>query len=101
MKLTVDNTKESVYTRYIKWKKGITMAINLTFFEQTQSQRIVSAFGRKMMWASESGEYMNIPLEILNQFSRIGEEMAETGSMDNLSTLDKKVIKYAKAKING
>lgn len=75
--------------------------MNLTFFEQTPQQRIIASFGRKMMWASESGEYMNIPLEILNQFSRIGEEMAETGSMKNLTSLDKQVIKYAKNVIKG
>jgi hypothetical protein len=39
---------------------------------------------------------MNVPLEILNAFSRIGEEMAETGSMKNLLPVDIQVIKYAR-----
>jgi len=70
--------------------------MNLTFFEQTPQERAIASFGRRMMWFSESGKNMNVPLEILNAFSRVGEEMAETGSMKNLTTLDKQVIKYAK-----
>lgn len=77
------------------------MTMNLTFFEQTPQQRVIAAFGRKMMWASESGDYMHIPLEILNRFSDIGETMAETGSMDRLTSLDKQIIKYAKKVISG
>ena len=53
-------------------------SINLTFFEQTVKQRKIAAFGRKMMSFSEDGLNMNVPLEILNAFSRIGEEMALT-----------------------
>ena len=50
------------------------MAIELTFFEQTQAQVEISTFGRKMMWASESGDYLDtVPLEIMNAFSRVGE----------------------------
>lgn len=70
--------------------------INLTFFEQTQKQRRIAAFGRKMMEFSEGGENMKVPLEILNAFSRVGEEMAETGTMKNLLPVDFQVIKYAR-----
>jgi|TARA_R110000744_G_scaffold276895_1_gene389408 hypothetical protein len=70
--------------------------INLTFFEQTQKQRRIAAFGRKMMEFSESGNNMKVPLEILNAFSRVGEEMAETGTMKNLLPVDIQVIKYAR-----
>ena len=74
------------------------MAIELTFFEQTVTQRTIAAFGRKMMWASESGEYLDrVPLEIINAFSRVGEELAETASTKRLSSTDYKVIRYAKA----
>ena len=73
------------------------MAIELTFFEQTQAQVKISNFGRKMMWASESGEYLDtVPLEIMNAFSRIGEELAETASTKRLTKADHMVIKYAK-----
>ena len=71
-------------------------SINLTFFEQNAKQRRIAAFGRKMMSFSEDGLNMNVPLEILNAFSRIGEEMAETGSMKNLLPVDIQVIKYAR-----
>ena len=70
--------------------------INLTFFEQTQKQRRIAAFGRKMMEFSESGNNMKVPLEILNAFSRVGEEMVETGTMKNLLPVDIQVIKYAR-----
>lgn len=70
--------------------------INLTFFEQSQKQRRIAAFGRKMMEFSESGNNMKVPLEILNAFSRVGEEMAETGTMKNLLPVDIQVIKYAR-----
>ena len=39
---------------------------------------------------------MHVPLEILNAFSRVGEEMAETGSMKDLLPVDMQVVKYAK-----
>lgn len=71
-------------------------SINLTFFEQTKRQRAVASFGRQMINFSENGLNMNVPLEILNAFSRIGEEMAETGSMKNLLPVDIEVIKYAR-----
>lgn len=70
--------------------------MNITFFEQTAAQKIVSAFGRKMMWASESGEYMNIPLPILNSFSDVGEHLAETASMKGLSEAQLMTVRYAK-----
>ena len=71
--------------------------IELTFFEQTQPQREVANFGRKMMWASESGEYLDtVPLEIINAFSRVGEELAETASTKRLTKADHMVIRYAK-----
>jgi hypothetical protein len=73
------------------------MAIELTFFEQTQAQVEISTFGRKMMWASESGDYLDtVPLEIINAFSRVGEELAETASTKRLTKADHMVIKYAK-----
>jgi hypothetical protein len=73
------------------------MAIELTFFEQTHDQVEISTFGRKMMWASESGEYLDtVPLEIINAFSRVGEELAETASTKRLTKADHMVIKYAK-----
>jgi len=72
------------------------MSIELTFFEQSQQQRVIASFGRKMMQFSESGINMNVPLEILNAFSRVGEEMAETGSMKKLTTADLMVVKYAR-----
>jgi hypothetical protein len=73
------------------------MAIELTFFEQTQAQVEISTFGRKMMWASESGDYLDtVPLEIMNAFSRVGEELAETASTKRLTKADHMVIKYAK-----
>jgi hypothetical protein len=71
-------------------------SINLTFFEQTNQQQIIAAFGRKMINFSESGLNMHVPLEILNAFSRVGEEMAETGSMKDLLPVDMQVVKYAK-----
>ena len=43
-------------------------SINLTFFEQTNQQQIIAAFGRKMINFSESGLNMHVPLEILNAF---------------------------------
>lgn len=72
------------------------MSIELTFFEQSAQQRTIASFGRKMMQFSESGINMNVPLEILNAFSRVGEEMAETGSMKKLTTADRMVVKYAR-----
>ena len=73
------------------------MAIELTFFEQTQAQVEISTFGRKMMWASESGDYLDtVPLEIMNAFSRVGEQLAETASTKRLTKADHMVIKYAK-----
>ena len=73
------------------------MAIESTFFEQTQAQVEISTFGRKMMWASESGDYLDtVPLEIMNAFSRVGEELAETASTKRLTKADHMVIKYAK-----
>ena len=71
-------------------------SINLTFFEQTNQQQIIAAFGRKMINFSESGLNIHVPLEILNAFSRVGEEMAETGSMKDLLPVDMQVVKYAK-----
>lgn len=70
--------------------------MNITFFEQTAKQRIVSAFGRKMMWASESGEYMNVPLPILNSFSDVGEQLAETATMKGLTPAQLMTVRYAK-----
>lgn len=72
------------------------MSIELTFFEQSAKQKMVASFGRAMMHFSESGLNMNVPLEILNAFSRIGEEMAETGSMKKLTPADLMVVKYAR-----
>ena len=71
-------------------------SINLTFFEQTNQQQIIASFGRKMINFSESGLNMHVPLEILNAFSRVGEELAETGSMKDLLPVDMQVVKYAK-----
>jgi hypothetical protein len=70
------------------------------FFEQTQTQRTISNFGRKMMNFSESGSHMNVPLEILNAFTRIGSAMADTGSMQSVTENDKLVIKYARKVMN-
>jgi hypothetical protein len=85
---------------FYKMESAKEKSMNLTFFEQSESQRIIAAFGRRMMWFSESGENMNVPLEILNAFSRVGEEMAETGSLKNLTKTDFLTIKYAKKILN-
>jgi len=69
--------------------------MNITFFEMTPAQRTISNFGRRMMQYSEDNG-ATVPLEILNAFSRIGEELAETASVKNLTAADKMVIKYAK-----
>lgn len=73
------------------------MVVNLTFFEMSEKQKVIASFGRKMIAFQEKGGNGKTPLEILNAFSRIGEEMAETASMKNLSDTDKMVVKYARS----
>lgn len=70
--------------------------MNLTFFEQTPQQRTIASFGRRMMWFSESGENMNVPLAILNAFSDVGEHLAETASIKGLNESQLMTIQYAK-----
>jgi len=69
--------------------------MNITFFEMTDRQRTISNFGRRMMQISEDNLF-NIPLEICNAMSRIGEELAETAAVKNLTKEDKMVIQYTK-----
>jgi|TARA_B110000977_G_scaffold4665_1_gene6723 hypothetical protein len=68
----------------------------ITFFENTTDQVAIANFGRKMVTFSESGKDMTIPLKILNEITRVGDLMAETGSMHRLTSVDMMVVKYAK-----
>ena len=70
--------------------------MDLTFFEMTARQKTISNFGRRMMQFSQETSPKDVPLEILNAMSRIGEELAETCEVKNLSKTDVQVIKYAK-----
>lgn len=72
------------------------MSGTITFFETLQDQKDISKFGRRMVHFSESGINMNVPIEILNAMTRVGDLMAETGSLSKLSKTDKMVVKYAK-----
>jgi len=72
------------------------MTSNITFFETHEDQKQICSFGRKMVQFSESGINMTVPLEILNAMTRVGDIMAETGTLKKLSKTDKLVVKYAK-----
>lgn len=74
--------------------------MNITFFEMSARQKTISNFGRRMMQISEDN-LTNIPLEICNAMSRIGEELAETAQVKNLTKEDKMVIQYTKKLMKG
>ena len=74
--------------------------MNITFFEMSDRQKTISNFGRRMMQISEDN-FTNIPLEICNAMSRIGEELAETAQVKNLTKEDKMVIQYTKQLMKG
>ena len=74
--------------------------MNITFFEMSARQKTISNFGRRMMQISEDN-LTNIPLEICNAMSRIGEELAETAQVKDLTKEDKMVIQYTKQLIKG
>ena len=74
--------------------------MNITFFEMSARQKTISNFGRRMMQISEDN-LTNIPLEICNAMSRIGEELAETAQVKNLTNEDKMVIQYTKKLMKG
>jgi hypothetical protein len=74
--------------------------MNITFFEMSSRQKTISNFGRRMMQISEDN-LTNIPLEICNAMSRIGEELAETAQVKNLTNEDKMVIQYTKKLMKG
>lgn len=74
--------------------------MNITFFEMTARQKTISNFGRRMMQISEEN-LTNIPLEICNAMSRIGEELAETAQVKNLTNEDRMVILYTKKLMKG
>jgi len=59
-------------------------------------ERKISRFGRQMMdlAAMERND------AIANALSRVGEHLAEKASIEGLTDLDKKVIRYANQKIN-
>jgi len=72
--------------------------VDLTFFEVTDLQLEVATLGRKMMAYAETNS--EVPLEILNAFSRIGENLAENTTANiKLSEVDKMVVKYARKMI--
>jgi len=62
----------------------------------TMQQRIVCNFGRKMMdlAALETND------TIANALARVGERLAETASIDGLTDVDHKIIRYAHQKIS-
>jgi hypothetical protein len=73
------------------------MTVDLTFFEVSDTQREVAKLGRRMMQYSEEFKDSDTPVEILNAFSRVGENLAENASDKmSLSDLDKMVVKYAR-----
>ncbi len=73
------------------------MTVDLTFFEVSDTQREVAKLGRRMMQYSEDFKDSNTPVEILNAFSRVGENLAENASDKmSLSDVDKMVVKYAR-----
>jgi hypothetical protein len=74
--------------------------MNITFFEMSARQKTISNFGRRMMQISEDN-LTNIPLEICNAMSRIGEELAETAQVKDLTKEDKMVIQYTKQLMKG
>ena len=74
--------------------------MNITFFEMSAHQKTISNFGRRMMQISEDN-LTNIPLEICNAMSRIGEELAETAQVKDLTKEDKMVIQYTKQLMKG
>lgn len=74
--------------------------MNITFFEMSARQKTISNFGRRMMQISEDN-LTNIPLEICNAMSRVGEELAETAQVKNLTNEDKMVIQYTKQLMKG
>lgn len=74
--------------------------MNITFFEMSARQKAISNFGRRMMQISEDN-LSNIPLEICNAMSRIGEELAETAQVKDLTKADKMVIQYTKQLMKG
>jgi hypothetical protein len=64
-------------------------------FDMTASQVKIAAFGRAMMDFSAKN-YGAAPLEILNAMSRVGEEIAESASLKNLSATDHMLLRYSK-----
>tara|TARA_R110001606_G_C15387767_1_gene651116 strand:+ start:2626 stop:2856 length:231 start_codon:yes stop_codon:yes gene_type:complete len=73
------------------------MSIDLTFFEVTDTQKQVANLGRKMMEYSENYKDSDIPLEILNAMSRVGENLAENAyDKVKLDDTDRMVVKYAR-----
>lgn len=64
-------------------------------FDMTVSQIKIANFGREMMNFS-ANNYGSAPLEILNAMSRVGEQLAETASLKNLSPADHMLLRYAK-----
>jgi|TARA_B110000908_G_C10157754_1_gene404472 hypothetical protein len=73
------------------------MSIDLTFFEVTDTQKQVANLGRKMMEYSENYKDSDIPLEILNAMSRVGENLAENAyDKVKLDEIDTMVVKYAR-----
>lgn len=70
---------------------------DLTFFEVTETQKQVANLGRKMMEYSENYRNSDVPLEILNAMSRVGENLAENAyDKVKLDNIDKMVVKYAR-----
>ena len=70
---------------------------DLTFFEVTETQKQVANLGRKMMEYSENYLNSDVPLEILNAMSRVGENLAENAyDKVKLDDIDKMVVKYAR-----
>jgi hypothetical protein len=70
---------------------------DLTFFEVTDTQKQVASLGRKMMEYSENYKNSDVPLEILNAMSRVGENLAENAyDKVKLDQIDTMVVKYAR-----
>lgn len=70
---------------------------DLTFFEVTETQKQVANLGRKMMEYSENYRNSDVPLEILNAMSRVGENLAENAyDKVKLDDTDRMVVKYAR-----
>lgn len=64
-------------------------------FDMTAKEICIANFGRAMMNFSKEN-YGVVSLEILNAMSDLGERLAETASLKNLSAADHMLIRFTK-----